>query len=612
MPVIPAMMLTIDLSTRQTRMEEIPDTIIRNYIGGRGLGAYLLHTLVPARTDPLSAENHVIFTAGPISGTGFFYSSKATVTTKSPLTGIYLYSVSSGLLAQEMRKSGLWVIDIKGRSETPTYLSILDGKVEFKDGVSLWGMETTAAQTMMIGRLSAKNVATVGIGPAGEKLVRYAAVFSSGDLYRCFGRGGAGCVMGSKKLKGFVVAGSGKVEVPHRERFRAARGLVSSKLKTDFKAWAEHHRRYETAADLELTNEFGIIPTRNWQTGQFEGWRGIDKSTTPMGWPEKTRPCAPYCPTPGTREVVVKDGPYKGARSDVEWEAVYAFGSQCGVGKMEPIIRASQICDEFGIDNMTAGITIGFAMECFEKGLIGLKETDGINLRFGNDEAMIAALEKLVKLEGFGNQLAKGTKRLSEKIPGSESFAMHTKGMEFGGYECRGLNGQALQFAVSTRGGCHHAYGLPARSEAFDGTRLTVEGKGEQVKNAAIGRILCDSLILCTFPGPMYTREMLAEALSAMSINPWSIPELNQAGERIMCKERLFNMREGLTRKDDTLPARLLTEPKPDGPTKGAVVPLENLKDEFYRALGYDLETGNPTEATLKRLGVESSAVMKP
>ena len=598
-------MLTIDLSNRSSAVEEIPETIVRQYIGGRGLGAYLLYKLVPVKADPLGPENHVIFTAGPLSGTGFFYSSKANVTTKSPLTNIYLYSICSGILAQEMRKAGFWAIDITGVAGSPTYLAIHDGTVEFRDATALWGMETAAAQKLMLGEQSATKAATVGIGPAGEQLVRYAALFGSGDLYRCFGRGGAGAVMGSKKLKGLVMTGSGKVEILYKDKFKAAKAEVTKRLNTDFKQWGEWWRRYETTADLETTNELGIIPTRNWQTGQFEGWRGIDKSTAPMGWPEKVRPCGPYCPTAGTREVVVKDGPYQGARSDIEWEAVYAFGSQCGVDKMEAVIAASQLCDEFGIDNMTAGLTIGFAMECFEKGLIGLKDTDGIELRFGNDAAMMAALKKLVTLEGFGRQLAKGTKRLSEEIKGSEGFAMHAKGMEFGGYECRGLNGQALQFAISARGGCHHAYGLPARAETMDGTRLNVEGKGEQVKNAAIGRILGDSLILCTFPGPMYTREMQADALSSLFTQPWSVAELNEAGERVMCKERLFNMREGLTRKDDTLPDRLLKEPKPDGPTKGAVVPLEELKDKFYAAMGYDMTTGNPSAEVLKRLGIE-------
>ncbi len=598
-------MLTIDLSKRLSASEEIPDAIIRQYVGGRGLGSYLLYRLVPAKADPLGPDNHLIFTAGPLSGTGFFYSSKANLTTKSPQTGIYLYSICSGILAQEMRKAGYWALDIKGIAESPTYLVINDDRVEFRDASSLWGMETAAAQKLMLGELPATKAATVGTGRAGEQLIKYAALFGGGELYRCFGRGGAGAVMGSKKLKGLVVTGSGKVTVLNKDRFRTAKGEITQRLKTDFKTWGEWWRRYETTADLATTNELGIIPTRNWQTGQFEGWPGIDKSTTPMGWPEKVRPCGPYCPSAGTREVMVKDGPYKGAHSDLEWECVYAFGSQCGVDKMEAIIAASQLCDEFGIDNMTAGITIGFAMECFEKGLIGLKDTDGIELRFGNDQAMIAALKKLVKLEGFGKQLAKGTRRLSEEIKGSEGFAMHAKGMELGGYECRGLNGQALQFAISTCGGSHHAYGLPARAETMDGTRLNLEGKGEQVKHAAIGRIIGDSLILCTFPGPMYTRQIQVEALSSMFAEPWSVAELDEAGERVMCQERLFNVREGLSRKDDVLPDRLLKEPKPDGPTKGVVVPLEELKDSFYKAMGYDPATGNPTEAVLKKLGVE-------
>ena len=585
-------------------MVEIPAKILKQYIGGRGLGSYLLYNLVPAKADALGKDNHLIFTAGPLSGTDFFYSSKVNLSTKSPLTNGYLFSISSGILGQQMKRAGLWAIDITGIADAPVYLQIQNGKVQFMDATSLWGMETAEAQRAMLGGLPASKAAAVAIGPAGEQVVRYAAAFADVSNYRCFGRGGAGCVMGSKKLKGMVVMGDGKVEIPDKERFDAAKGEITKKLKTDWKAWAEMWRRYETTADLETTNALGIIPTRNWQQGQFEGWRGIDKSTTPMGWPEKGRPCGPFCPTPGTREVTIQEGPYKGAHSDVEWETVYAFGSSCGVDKMEAVIAASQICDEYGVDTMTAGITISFAMECFEKGLLSTKDTDGIELRFGNDEAMIAALKKLAKQEGFGKELAKGSKRLSEGIKGSEGFAMHVKGMELGGYECRGLNGQALQFALSPRGGCHHAWGLPARMETMDGSRLNKEGKGEQVKKGAITRILCDSLILCTFPAGMYGN-ILAEAVSSMVGESWSMNDLNTIGERIMCQERLFNAREGFTRKDDTLPGRLLTEPKPDGPTKGVVVPLEELKDNFYRVMGYDLSTGNPTDALLKKLDIE-------
>jgi aldehyde:ferredoxin oxidoreductase len=604
-------MIRIDLSRKSYDIEVIPRDVIKKYIGGRGLGAYLLYRTVPAKADPLGEENHLIFTAGPTSGTKFPFSSKVNLNTKSPLTGAYLYSISSGILAEEMRKAGLWVIDVRGIAEMPTYILIRNREVEFKEGSNFWGLEAAQAQRAMLKELSMKRGATVAIGPAGEKLINCASVFSEGFHYRCFGRGGAGSVMGSKKLKGIVVVGDGEVDIADVDALNRAKMDISKKLRTDWRRWAEGWRRYETAADLQLTNQEGIIPTRNWNTGQFEGWRGIDKSTTPMGWPENNRGCGPYCLTPGCRDVEVKEGPYKGAHSDIEWETIYAFGSTCGVDKMEAILAASQICDEFGIDTMTSGVTIGFAMECFEKGLIGLEDTDGIELRFGNDKAMIAALKKIVRQEGFGKELAKGTKRLSEQIKGSEAFAMHAKGMELGGYECRGLNGQALQFAISSRGGCHHAYGLPARAEVLDGTRLNVKGKGEQVRNAAIDRIIRDSLIICTFLsiGPaekqIIGNKVIAEVLTSLFGEPWSIEDLIQVGRRIICQERLFNAREGMTREHDTLPARLLREHKPDGPTKGTVVPLEQLKDDFYRALGFDLSTGNPPDSLLRDLGID-------
>jgi len=598
--------LKIDLSKKSYEIEEIPREIIRKYLGGRGLGSYLLYKFVPAKADPLGEDNHIIFTAGPLSGTNFFYSSKANLNTKSPLTNIYLYSISSGILSHQMRKAGFWAIDIYGIAKSPTYIVVNNQNIEFKDATHLWGMETAEAQRVMLGSSSRREVATVAIGLAGEKIIKYASVFSEGPLYRCFGRGGAGAVMGSKKLKGMLVTGDGEVEIPDKEKFEKVKKEITKKLQTDWKQWADRWRRYETTSDLQIMNELGMIPTRNWQQCQFERWRMIDKSNTPMGWPEKGRTCGPYCPTPGTRDVKVKEGPYKGAHSDIEWETIYAFGSTCGVDKMEAIIAASQICDEFGIDTMSAGITIGFAMECFEKGLVSKKDTEGIELRFGSDEAMIAMLKKIIKQEGFGRQLTKGTKRLSEEIKGSEAFAMHVKGLELGGYECRGLNGQALQFAIGTRGGCHHAYGVPARVETTEGTHLNIEGKGRQVKNTATNRIVCDSLIFCTFPGwRVFSTDMMAETISSLSGEPWSSEDVMKVGERIMCQERLFNTREGLMRKDDTLPLRLLNEPKPDGPTKGAVVPLEELKNDFYKTMGYDLSTGNPTDAILDALEIE-------
>jgi len=597
------LILKINLSEQSYAFEEIPADIIRMYIGGRGLGSYLMYETIPPHADPLGEENHIIFTAGPASGTPLFYSCKINVNTKSPLTNLYLYSIASGTLAHQMKKSGLWAIDIYGIAETPVYLSIEAHTVQFKSADSLWGLEPASAQQSMLHGLSEKEAATIAIGPAGENMVLYASVFTQGSLYRCFGRGGAGCVMGSKNLKGFLFKGY-DAEALNSRSVEGINKQITNLLKTERSSWADKWRRYETAADLAVMNDFGVLPARNWQNGQFEGWQNIDKSTTPLGWPEKGRPCAPFCPTPGCREVEIKAGPYQGARSDIEWETIYAFGSNCGVDKMDAIVAAGQICDEYGIDTMTAGLTIGFVMECYEKGLIDNRDTDGIEFRFGNEKALIAGLRKIAKQDSFGNRLAKGTQRLAKEISGSEDFAMHSKGMELGGYECRGLNGQALQNAIDNRGGCHHGYGLVARTELFDDTRLKVEGKGEQVRQAAISRIVRDSMIVCTFT-PVYLNPMLVDILSALFEESWSLDDIQEVGMRVMCQERLFNMREGITRENDSLPGRLLKEPKPDGPTTGAVVPLEALKDDFYKAMGYDMATGNPTDSLLSRLGIK-------
>jgi aldehyde:ferredoxin oxidoreductase len=596
--------LKIDLTSRSHEMEEIPAEILRKYLGGRGLGAYLLYKNVPANADPLGEENHLIFTAGPASGTSLFYSSKANLATKSPLTGIYLHSISSGTLAAQMRKAGLWAIDIRGVSDRPVYLSIEGTEVRYCDGTRLSRMEPALAQKALLAARSGGEAATVAIGPAGEELHPMAAVFCEGPVYRCFGRGGAGAVMGSKKLKGLVVSGKGDVRAADENGLESVKREIGELLRTNLKMWAEIWRRYETGADLETLNELGILPARNWQTGQFEGWRKINKSTTPLGWPETGRPCGPYCPTPGCREVEVKAGPYQGARSDLEYEALYSFGTACGIDKMEAVIAASQICDEHGVDTLSAGLTLAFVMECFEKKRITKKEMDGLELRFGNDQSMIAALKKLVRQEGFGKELARGTRYLSWKIPGTEDFAIQVKGLELGGYECRGLNGQALQFSVASRGGCHHSFGLPARREVMDNSRLDVEGKGNYVKNTAIGQIMRDSLIVCSFC-PAFSDPIIAKTLTALFGEPWTIEDFREAGIRVMCQERLFNAREGITRKDDTLPGRLLKEPRTEGPTKGMVVPLEQLKDRFYEAMGYDLQTGNPTDGLLTRLGIE-------
>ena len=348
------LMLRVDLSNRSSKVEEIPSDIIKKYVGGRGIGAYYLYHFVPKGVDPLGENNHLIFTVGPGTGTGALWSSKICLNTKSPYTGLYLNTLSSGTLPHQIRKAGFQAIDIYGASESPVCFSVDDGDVQFQDATPFWGMEVALAQEKMQYAVGLDNATTLSIGPAGERLLPYSAIFNDGRLYRTFGRGGAGSVMGAKRLKGFMVRGTGPVDVGDKEALAAHKKKMNEMIRSGpARDWAEYWRKFETGGDLEALNKMGIIPSNNWQKSQFDGWRGVCKTTTPMGWPEKNRACGPYCPTPGCRDTVVKDGPYKDAHCDIEWEAIYAFGTTCGVDKMEAVIAANQLCDEFGIDTIS-------------------------------------------------------------------------------------------------------------------------------------------------------------------------------------------------------------------------------------------------------------------
>jgi aldehyde:ferredoxin oxidoreductase len=449
------------------------------------------------------------------------------------------------------------------------------------------------------------KASTAAIGPAGEKLIKYAAIMNDGKTFRAFGRGGTGCVMGSKNLKGLVISGSHVIQPGDSERFEEVKQKVRQELKEN-RSWAELRRNYGTGEDMPVMNQLGFLPTRNWKTGVFETEKlmGIAPTLNKDKWPRKNIACGPFCASPCSHYIKINDGPYRGASCDgPEYETMYAFGSNCGIDKFDAIVAAAEICDEHGIDTISAGLTISFLMECFEKGLINTSHTDGIQLQFGDDGAVIECLKKIVNREGVGYLWGEGTRRLAAEIPGSLALAMQCKGLEMGGYECRGLFGQALEFALNPKGGDHHGIGLPARIEAANGTGRSIKGKGIALKKEAIDRTIADSLVLCTFPRKI-TVPLFETLLSALTGFPSSREYLDQVGLRILTQERLFNTREGLRRKDDILPERLLKEPLPDGPNKGSTVPLEELKDDAYAAFGWNLSTGIPEEELLKKLGI--------
>lgn len=597
-------LLVVDLTSRTSAVETIPEEIMQNYIGGRGLGAYLLYSNLKQGVDPLSPDNVLIFSAGPAQGTSMYYSSRAVLNTKSPLTGIYLYSVASGNFGHEIKRAGYVAIMIKGRASAPTYLAIHDEDVEFRSAEQFWGMKTIEAHDAMLEDSELLKGSCACIGPAGERLHLMAAVVTEGEKARTFGRGGSGAVMGSKNLKGIVLLGSQEVGVADREAFNAVKKAIRENVNSKPK-WAEERRRFGSGADMMAMNELGILPTRNWYTGTFDKIRSIALTEIEDVWPRKNVTCGPYCINPCSHIALIDRGPWKGARTEgPEYETIYAFGSDCGVDQFDAIVAAEEICDQYGIDTMSCGTTIAFAMECYEKGLITREDTGGIDLRFGNAEAMVKLAEMIAKQEGLGALLSQGVRRVSQRIPGSSGFAMECKGLEFGGYECRGLWGQALQFALNSRGGCHHGYGLPARTPADQERGTEVAGKGNVLKNLAIDRILYDCMVMCSFPRGVVGIENLTKGFSALTGRTYTEDEVKQIGFRIMTLERMFNVREGIRRNDDRLPDRLLKEPLPDGPRKGSVVPLDELLDEGYQALGWDKATGVPSREILEALGL--------
>ncbi|MBN2439578.1 MAG: aldehyde ferredoxin oxidoreductase family protein [Deltaproteobacteria bacterium] len=598
-------LLDINLGSGSYTLEEIPADVVAKFVGGRGLGSYLLYNSTQKGIDPLSPENPMIFTAGLAQGLPTPFSPKLNLNTKSPLTGLYLYTITSGKIGPNVRNAGYLSIRIRGASETPVFLIITEKGVEFRDARHLWGKNTREAQEILTREAGGRKGDAAVIGPAGEKLIPCAGIFNQGEYLRCFGRGGCGSVMGSKNLKGIAIIGQGRPEAGFPEKYEEVRKKLINSVKEASK-WAKVRRANGTGGDLDVMSELGLLPTRNWQAGTFDQYARI--STATMGWPRKNVACGPYCPAPCAHILKIDKGPYQGTACEgPEYESIYALGSNCGVDRFDAIAAACYRLDEYGIDTMTAGVAIGFAMECFEKGLISEKDTGGISLRFGDDRAMMAMVEQMVRNEDFGKMLVRGTRYASEQIAGSKGFAMHSKGLELGGYECRGSWGQALQFAINSRGGCHHGYGLPARTEVAKGIGMILENKGNEIKNAANRRIISDSLIVCSFSqSKIYNDDVNAEMLSALMGREWTVADLMTAGERIQNMERLFNAREGLTRTDDQLPDRLTREPKADGPSKGKVVPLEELKDDYYRAMGWDLSTGLPGAEKLRELGIKN------
>ncbi|MBN1889501.1 MAG: aldehyde ferredoxin oxidoreductase family protein [Thermoflexales bacterium] len=583
--------LDIDLTTSSYKTYPLDMEMARQYIGGRGLGARLLWDLVGPGVDPLAEENVLIFTNGPLTGTGYQTSNRFSVSTKSPLTGTILDANSGGFWGMQFRKTGYAALIVRGKAPKPVWIEIKPGVVAFHDAAPLWGMRVFAVTERLGQNNNKRNV--LCIGPAGENLSRMAAIMN--DRERALGRGGPGAVMGSKNLKAIVVEGSQRPEIADKERFKfmlyETRKLLAASPLT-----SQALPEFGTVVLMNIMNHVGALSTRNHQQTQFEGAEAISGEALSESYLVKNAACW-ACPIGCTR--VSRTG--KGESEGPEFETTWAFGAQCGVDDLEAIIEVNALCNDLGLDTISAGSTIACAMELSEKGYLDSE------LRFGRADLLARCVEDMAYRRDLGADMADGSLRLASKY-GHPELSMSVKGLEMPAYDPRGLQGQGLLYATSNRGACHmrgnmvglEVLGLPKLIDRFQ-----VQGKSSfvilnQNSNAAI-----DSLVVCKFTNMGVADEYFARVLSAVTGVPYATGDMIKAGERVWNLERLYNLREGFTRKDDTLPPRLLTEAPADGPSKGWVSHLEPMLEEYYRTRSWD-ENGVPTPKKLAELGLEN------
>jgi aldehyde:ferredoxin oxidoreductase len=607
--------LRINLTSGEIN-EEFPDEkTLKMYLGGAGLATKYLIDEVPKGIDPIGAENRLIFMTGPLTGTPSPSTGRYSVVAKSPLTGFWGEANSAGFWGRDLKRSGYDGIIFEGISSKPVYLVTENGKAELRDAAHLWGKNTSETTKLIREELGDNfNVACIGIG--GENLVKYAAIMNDCDkpnYGRAAGRCGMGTVMGSKKLKAIASRGKLKIEVAEPEEYKAEAKqrydwVNQSLLKMTLEVFG-------TAAILDLVNAKGGLPTNNWQTGVFKDADMINGTAINETILTGRKPCF-ACPVACGRLSEISEGKYKSAGEGPEYESVVSFGTMCGINDLAAITLAHFLCNEYGLDTISAGSTIAFAMECYEKGILSKEDAEGINFSFGNSDSIIELVPKISKREGIGDLLAEGSKRMAEKLgKNSIRFAMQVKGLELPAYDSRAAKITGLSFAVANRGGDHMTafiegptfmsmpFMIVEDAEVGDVLKENVEDT-KVVKNFEDAFGIFDAIGGCKFMGMVLTSEDWASLMSKLLGYDFTVEDFKKTGERIYNLARIYNIREGLTRADDTLPARLLEDPLPEGPAKGQVVNLEPLLDAYYNYRGWDKD-GIPTQDKLKELGLE-------
>ena len=592
--------LRVDLTKGTITREATDPKLARDYLGARGLGGHIVRSEVDPKTAALGPDNKLVFAPGPFTGTFAPSAGRFNVVTKGPLNGVLAASNSGGSFGPELKYAGYDALVIEGKAAKPVYLWIKDADVEIRDATAIWG-HNTPDTTDLVRAETDEDAKISCIGPAGEHLALLSNIMN--EMHRAAGRTGVGAVMGSKNLKAIAVSGSGAVKVADPERFKAA-VMKARKMIQAHPVGGAGLKAYGTDVLVNILNQIGALPTRNYQDGYFptaDKTGGESLAAKQLVRPKGCFSCIISC----GRVSKVDNPAYEGFGEGPEYESAWSFGAACGIDDLDAITKANFLCNEYGIDTISLGSTIACAMELFERGILTTKDTDGVQLTFGNVAAMVEMTRKAGEGEGFGAKLAQGSYRLAESY-GHPEYSMTCKKQEMPAYDPRGVQGIGLNYATGNRGGCH-VRGYTIAVEVLQNGAVmdphVTEGKaGLDITFQNLTGAL-DSSGACLFSTFGIGGAELAEMLSALTGVDYTLEEFMLIGERIWNQERLWNLKVGYTKADDTLPVRLLKDPIKTGPSKGEVNHLDRMLPEYYEMRGWD-EDGVPTKAKLKELAL--------
>ncbi len=606
--------LLVNLTDGTIQTHDVPNAWFEDYVGGEGIGVRSFMDLADMDKPPLDPSQPLIFTTGPLTGTAAPTSGRTCIVFRSPASGGLGLANVGGHLSPALKKTGYDMIAFTGRAEKPVYVHIDDDVVQIKDAAGLWGLGVTDTEAALKATVDSKAFQIASIGPAGENGVMFSAIMTDGE--RAAGRGGGGAAMGSKNLKAIIVRGTKALPTADPDRLKEVAKKAREELLSE-EFVKDEMKPFGTPSFYDSISALGLLPTQNWRRTTW------DETMDKVGHAayHEILEVKPYacsgCPVACGRVTTVKDGPFAGSHGGgPEYETMGAFGSKCLVDDIRAIAKAGHLCNDLGLDTISAGQVIATAMEWQEKGILPAEKADGLDLSWGNGAVLPVLLDKIARRDGVGDLLAKGSQRAAESLGGDAAdYVMTVKGVELASCGVRASKGEGISHAVSPRGADHlRPYASVVDAFAYRNSELGIEGDIDfldddnqwwvkpfmefSMTTNLLGTCLFSVITLAIQPSTY------AELLSAATGATWDKERLLKAAERVINLERLANAKFGFTRADDTLPVRLTTEPAPDGRGEGQVANIGVSLDSFYTAMGWDLATGLPTAETVERLGL--------